>query len=50
MHAAYPKALGSMALVAAMDQDLYKDLKAELDDVYSLDAAIAKCSTLGSVA
>src|SRR5687768_16727364 len=28
VHAAYPKALGAMALVAAMDRELYMDLKA----------------------
>ena len=44
VHAAYPKALGAMALVAAMDQELYKDLKADLDDVYSLDGAVANAA------
>jgi hypothetical protein len=41
IHAAYPKALGAMAVVASIDADLYQDLKIQADSLYDLESRVA---------
>jgi hypothetical protein len=46
IHAAYPKVLGGMALVAAIDEELHQYLKIQLDQVYNLDSRVAIAALL----
>jgi hypothetical protein len=41
VHASYPELLGSMAVIASLDLDLYRKLKPLADKIYELDGHVA---------